>query len=81
VMDVGAMLFRRDPNEVARARSRARRTWPPIVGFSVGCGLGALFEAAIGPWSLALPTSLALVALALGFSSRRHSQLRELWGR
>lgn len=81
VMDVGAMLFRRDANEVARARSRARRTWPPIVGFSVGCGLGALFEAAIGPWSLALPTSLALVALALGFSSRRYSQLRELWGR
>jgi uncharacterized membrane protein YoaK (UPF0700 family) len=81
VMDVGAMLFRRDPNEVARARGRARHTWPPIVGFTVGCGLGAVLEAAIGPWSLALPTGLALVALALGFSSGRHSQLRELWGR
>jgi uncharacterized membrane protein YoaK (UPF0700 family) len=73
VMDVGAMLFRRDPNEVARARIRARHTWPPIVGFTVGCGLGALFEAALGPWSLVLPTGLALVALALGFSSGRHS--------
>jgi uncharacterized membrane protein YoaK (UPF0700 family) len=68
MMDVGAMLIRRDPNEVACARSRASRTWPAIVGFIIGCSLGAAFEVAIGPWSLALPTGLALLALALGFS-------------
>jgi uncharacterized membrane protein YoaK (UPF0700 family) len=68
MMDVGAILFRRDPNEVADARSRAGHTWPAIVGFIIGCSLGALFEVAIGPWSLALPTGLALLALALGFS-------------
>jgi uncharacterized membrane protein YoaK (UPF0700 family) len=68
MMDVGAILFRRDPNEIAHARIRARRTWPAIVGFTVGCSLGALLKATIGPWSLALPTSLALFALALGFS-------------
>jgi uncharacterized membrane protein YoaK (UPF0700 family) len=71
MVDVGAMLFRRDPNEVAHARSRAGHTWPPIVGFAVGCSLGAVFEVAIGPWSLALPTGLALLALALGFSVKR----------
>jgi uncharacterized membrane protein YoaK (UPF0700 family) len=81
MMDVGAILFRRDPNDVARARSRARHTWPPIVGFTVGCSFGAVFEAAIGPWSLALPTGLALLALTLGFSSSGDSRLTELWGR
>ena len=68
MMDVGAMLFRRDPNGVAYASRRARRTWPAIVGFTVGCSLGALLETAIGLWSLALPTGFALLALALGFS-------------
>ena len=68
VMDVGAMLFQRDPDVLARAGSRARRTWPAVVGFAVGCGLGAVLDAAIGPWSLALPTGFAL--LALGLSSR-----------
>ena len=73
MIDVGAMLFLRDPDGVANARSRARRTWPAIVGFTVGCSLGAVLEAVIGPWSLALPTGFALLALALGFSvdSRR----------
>ena len=68
VMDVGAILFRRDPDEVAYARSRARHTWPAIVGFTAGCSLGALLEAVAGPWSLALPIGFALLALALGFS-------------
>jgi uncharacterized membrane protein YoaK (UPF0700 family) len=39
--------------------------WPPIVGFTVGCGLGAAGEAAIGLWSLALPAGLALLACIL----------------
>lgn len=68
MMDVGAILFRRDPNEVTCARGRARRTWPAIVGFTVGCSLGALLKVVIGPWSLVLPTALALLALVLGFS-------------
>jgi uncharacterized membrane protein YoaK (UPF0700 family) len=68
MMDIGAILFRRGPDGVANARNRARRTWPAIVGFTLGCCLGAPLEAMIGPWSLALPTGLALVALMLGFS-------------
>jgi uncharacterized membrane protein YoaK (UPF0700 family) len=71
MMDVGAILFRRDANEVAYARSRARHTWPAIVGFTVGCSLGALLEAVFGPWSLALPIGFAFLALALGLSVKR----------
>jgi hypothetical protein len=33
----------------AFARTRASRTRPPIVGFTVGCSLGALLQAARGP--------------------------------
>ena len=69
VMDIGAMLFRHDHDGVAYARSRAGRTLPAIVGFTFGCSLGAVLEVMIGPWSLALPTGFALVALALGPSS------------
>jgi uncharacterized membrane protein YoaK (UPF0700 family) len=68
MMDVGDVLLGRDADAVAKARSRAKHTWPPIVGFTVGCGLGAAGEAAIGLWSLALPAGLALLAFAMGFS-------------
>jgi uncharacterized membrane protein YoaK (UPF0700 family) len=67
-MDVGAMLLGRDPDEVANARRRARRTGPAIAGFGVGCGLGAAYMAASGLWSLVLPAGLAVAALAFGFS-------------
>ena len=69
-MDVGAVLFGRDPDNVAQARSRAHHTWPAIVGFAVGCGLGATSQVAVGMWSLALPAGLALLALAMSFSAK-----------
>jgi uncharacterized membrane protein YoaK (UPF0700 family) len=68
MMDVGGVLLGRDPVEVATARSRAKRTWPAIVGFAAGCALGAACEASLGPWSLALPTGLALLALAMALA-------------
>ena len=68
MMDVGTLLFPCDADGVADASSRASHTWPAIVGFTVGCSLGALLEVVIGPWSLALPTCFAVLALALGFS-------------
>jgi uncharacterized membrane protein YoaK (UPF0700 family) len=61
--DIGTVLLGGDPDEVARARRRAAQTWPSIIGFTVGCALGAASEAKFGLWSLALPTSLALLAL------------------
>jgi uncharacterized membrane protein YoaK (UPF0700 family) len=69
MMDAGELLLKRDPDATAKARDRAARTWPAIVGFVLGCGLGAPCQAAAGLWSLALPTALALLALALGFDT------------
>jgi uncharacterized membrane protein YoaK (UPF0700 family) len=69
-MDVGDILLARDPKDVARARGRAKHTWPAVVGFVLGCGLGAWCDAAAGPWSPALPAGLALLALALGLATR-----------
>ena len=65
MMDVGDVMLGRRPADVAKARDRAMRTWPAIVGFAVGCGLGATCEAAIGLRSLALPAGLALLAVAM----------------
>ena len=65
MMDVGEVTLGRRPADVAKARDRAMRTWPAIVGFAVGCGLGATCEAAIGLRSLALPAGLALLAVAM----------------
>jgi uncharacterized membrane protein YoaK (UPF0700 family) len=71
VMDVGTVMLGREPEEIARARNRAKRAWPAIVGFAVGCGLGAVCEASFGLLSLELPVGLALLALALGSSAGR----------
>ena len=65
MMDVGDVMFGRSPADTARAHDRAMRTWPAIVGFAIGCGAGATCEATIGLWSLALPTGLALLAVAM----------------
>jgi len=65
MMDVGEVLFGSDPAEVAGACRRAQCTWPAIVGFTAGAGLGAACFAAAGMWSLALPTGLGLLALAM----------------
>ena len=69
MMDVGDVMLGRKPADVAKARDRAMRTWPAIVGFAIGCGLGATCEAAIGLRSLALPTGLALLAVAMGMTA------------
>jgi uncharacterized membrane protein YoaK (UPF0700 family) len=68
-VDVGKMLLRGDPADVAKARHQATRTLPVSMSFAVGCGLGAPCEAALGMWSLALPAGLALLAFAMGFAA------------
>ena len=67
--DIGEIILGRDPNLIANARQRARRTWPAIAGFLFGCALGAWCEAAIGLRALVLPVSFALIALALSATS------------
>ena len=54
----------------AKAAARAKHTAPPIVGFAVGCGLGAGGEIIIGLWALALPAGLAFLALVLGLATK-----------
>jgi uncharacterized membrane protein YoaK (UPF0700 family) len=68
--DIGEIILGQDPSLIAKARQRARRTWPAVAGFLFGCALGAWCEAAIGLRALVLPVSFALVALALGTTSK-----------
>jgi uncharacterized membrane protein YoaK (UPF0700 family) len=68
--DIGEIMLGQDPGLIAKARQRARRTWPAVAGFLFGCALGAWCEAAIGLRALVLPVSFALVALALGTTSK-----------
>jgi uncharacterized membrane protein YoaK (UPF0700 family) len=79
-MDVGEVLLGGDSADVAKARNRAARTLPAIVGFTVGCGLGAACEAALGTWSMALPAGLAPSRVCDGFCGRAR-QLTALMGR
>src|ERR1700746_17505 len=67
--DIREIILGQDPGLIAKARQRARRTWPAVAGFLLGCALGAWCEAAIGLRALVLPASFALVALALGTTS------------
>jgi uncharacterized membrane protein YoaK (UPF0700 family) len=63
--DVGTILLGARRDEVVTARKRAARIWPSIVGFVIGCCLGAVCEAHFGLRALALPGGLALLALAM----------------
>lgn len=65
VMDVGEVLLGNDPDKVTEARRRARHTFPAIIGFSCGATLGAGCFVLVGLWSVILPTTLALLALAI----------------
>jgi uncharacterized membrane protein YoaK (UPF0700 family) len=71
-IDVVEILLRGNTDGAPSARHRARRTWPAIAGFLLGCALGASCEAAFGLWSLVLPSGLALLAVALGASATLH---------
>ena len=48
MLDLGGVLVGGDQTEAAKARSRAIRTLPVIIGFATGCGLGAACQAAAG---------------------------------
>jgi uncharacterized membrane protein YoaK (UPF0700 family) len=65
MLDLAKVLVGGDDAEIAKARNRAIHTLPVIVGFIIGCGLGAACEAQFHLWSLALPTGFALLALAM----------------
>jgi uncharacterized membrane protein YoaK (UPF0700 family) len=67
VLDLGEVWLGTNRGGRAKAVARARRTGVAIAGFVVGSGLGAWCQAHVGLWSLAVPTGLALVALAITY--------------
>ena len=67
-MDVGEIWFGRNQVGRAKARARARRTWPAIVGSILGCIFGAVFERAFGLVAPAVPTLICLSAIGFGLS-------------
>jgi uncharacterized membrane protein YoaK (UPF0700 family) len=80
-MDIGEIWFGTNEADRAKARIRARRTWPAIAGFLVGCVLGAVCEPAFGLMAFAVPTLLALGAVGFGLAGweqgRRQGRLAE----
>ena len=71
MMDIGEVMLGRTPSDVAKARAPGRLlTWPAIVGFAVGCGLGATCEAATGLTAPALPVELTVARGCDGLNAR-----------
>jgi uncharacterized membrane protein YoaK (UPF0700 family) len=56
-----------EAEDLALARRRASVTWRCIVGFVAGCAAGAILEVRCGLWALALPVTLAALAIPLGW--------------
>jgi uncharacterized membrane protein YoaK (UPF0700 family) len=71
MLDLGEVLAGDEATKVSTARHRAMHTLPVIVGFTTGCGVGPLYEAAAGLSSLALAACLALLAFAMCLMRRR----------
>lgn len=54
------------------ARARVLHFLPVVVGFTLGCVLGASLEPSCGAWSLGLPAGLSLLAFAMStFGDRK----------
>jgi uncharacterized membrane protein YoaK (UPF0700 family) len=49
----------------AAAAQKLRRTLPLVIGFFLGCAVGAAGAARLGPWAWATPALLSLLALPL----------------
>jgi uncharacterized membrane protein YoaK (UPF0700 family) len=76
MVDVGTMLVDGNAADVAKAKSRALHTLPVVIGFALGCALGAAGEAVVGLWALVLPTALALLACVI--ATERAADVRQL---
>jgi uncharacterized membrane protein YoaK (UPF0700 family) len=65
VLDVGEIILGKDADTNRAASARAQGTWPAIVGFTIGCAVGALCEMTWGLWALLLPVMLALFIVVI----------------
>jgi uncharacterized membrane protein YoaK (UPF0700 family) len=75
MVDLSMMLIG-DGTESAKAKIRALQILPVVVGFVMGCGLGAASEATAGLWALVVPTALASFAAAWQWPGHRAGQAR-----
>jgi uncharacterized membrane protein YoaK (UPF0700 family) len=70
------LVLRRTPQQLEAARSQVEHTWPALVGFAAGAGVGAIVEAHVGLWAFMLPVLTALLALGLGVVATGALELR-----
>ena len=71
VLALGEVLAGGNEDAAASARKRVIHIFPVIVGFLLGCALGAAGQAAYGSWSLGLPAGLALLAVVMSLRGGR----------
>ena len=76
MVDVGTVLVSGNAADLAKAKRRAMNTLPVVIGFGIGCALGAAGEASVGLWSLMLPMALALFACVI--ATGRTADVRQL---
>jgi uncharacterized membrane protein YoaK (UPF0700 family) len=74
-LDVGDIFVTRNLHDRNWWWSRTRQGGP-IAGFVIGCGLGAVCEAASNRWALALPVALAAFALAMSCATNPRTPAR-----
>jgi uncharacterized membrane protein YoaK (UPF0700 family) len=65
VVSLAEVWTRHELIAVEKARRRIGQVLPVIVGFTLGCALGAAVEAVSNLWSLGLPAAMTLLALAI----------------
>jgi uncharacterized membrane protein YoaK (UPF0700 family) len=71
VLALGEVLAGGNEDVVAGARKRVIHIFPVIVGFVLGCALGAAGQAAYGAWSVGLPAGLALLSVVMSLKGER----------
>jgi uncharacterized membrane protein YoaK (UPF0700 family) len=74
MLALGEALAGGEQAVVASARRRMAHLFPVIVGFVVGCALGAAAQAAYASWSVGLPVALGLLALGMTSTGERKNR-------
>lgn len=65
VLALGVLLCGGTYGNISAAHRQIGHLWPVILGFTLGCALGAAAQSAYGSWSIAVPTCFALLALLM----------------
>jgi uncharacterized membrane protein YoaK (UPF0700 family) len=68
--DFGEILLGRDAGRITKARRRAKHTWPAVLGFLLGCAVGAWLEGRISLRALVLPVGFAFIAIVLAMGCK-----------